>query len=96
MLGVIFVHRPRQSEKKGGEEKTLMCLSPTAIHGDVEPQKDEKNLAWMNLAYDVYLRVVILQLSLLHSHSLVNYCVIGSNYRQVCLLNPQLTIDLEE
>ncbi len=42
----------------------------------------KRRLAWMNLACDIYLRVIILQLSRLNWHSLLNYFVIGSNYKQ--------------
>ncbi len=89
ILRNFTVHRPRHPEEKSGEEKTLTCLSPKATHQDVELQKDGEKTGVDYLACDIYLRVIILPLSLLNWHSLVNYCVIGSNYRQVCLPKPQ-------
>ncbi len=51
-----------------------------------------RRLASMNLACDIYLRVIIVQLYLFNRHSLVNYCVIGSIFRPACLLKSQLKI----
>ncbi len=44
LLSNIIVHHPMRLGEKGGEEKTLMYMSPTATHRDTELQKDEKTI----------------------------------------------------